>query len=40
MDYELAFWIGMAIAMLIFVRVVYILYGPSKTVSEETLRRL
>jgi hypothetical protein len=40
MDYELAFWIGALICTLIFVLVVRAVYGPSKTVSDETLRRL
>lgn len=40
MDYELIFWIGLAVAILVFLRIVYVVYGPSQTVSDETLRRL
>lgn len=40
MDYELVFWIGALICALIFVLVARTVYGPSKTVSDETLRRL
>ena len=40
MDYELVFWIGALIFALVFVLVVRAVYGPSKTVSDETLRRL
>ena len=40
MDYELVFWIGLAVAVLIFLRIIYVVYGPSQTVSDETLRRL
>ena len=40
MDYELAFWIGTLICVLVFVSVIRAVYGPSKTVSDETLRRL
>lgn len=40
MDYELAFWIGALICAPIFVLVIRAVYGPSKTVSDETLRRL
>lgn len=40
MDYELAFWIGALICALVFVLIVRAVYGPSETVSDETLRRL
>lgn len=40
MSYELAFWIGTLIFALVFVLVARAVYGPSKMVSDETLRRL
>lgn len=40
MDYELVFWTGLAVATLTFLRIIYVVYGPSQTVSDETLRRL
>lgn len=40
MDYELLFWIGALICALVFILVVRAVYGPSRTVSDETLRRL
>lgn len=40
MDYELTFWIGALIGALIFILVARAVYGPSKMVSDETLRRL
>lgn len=40
MDYELAFWVGTLICALVFILVIRAVYGPSKTVSDETLRRL
>ena len=40
MDYELIFWIGLAVAALIFIIYSRAVYGPSRTISDETLRRL
>lgn len=40
MDYELMFWIGLAVVTLISLRVIYVIYGPSQTISDETLYRL
>ena len=40
MDYELVLWIGVLICALVFILIVRAVYGPSKTVSDETLRRL
>ena len=40
MNYELAFWIGALVCALAFILTVRAVYGPSKTVSDETLCRL
>lgn len=40
MDYELAFWTGLAVATLLFLRIVLCCSWRSQTVSDETLRRL
>lgn len=40
MDYELMFWIGLTVVTLIFLRIIYVVYGPSQTISDEALYRL
>lgn len=40
MSYELAFWTGALVCALVFILVARAVYGPSKTVSDETLHRL
>lgn len=40
MDYELMFWVVAAIVVLGFIVYVKAAYGPSATISEDTLARL
>lgn len=40
MDYELIFWIALAVAALAFVGYARTAFGPSQTISDEALRRL
>lgn len=40
MDYEIAFWVVLLVVAMLFISIGKTIYGPSQTVSDETMRRL